>query len=73
MAGLGLAFMSVHAVRRELAAGWLRTVRLRGLRIHRHFHVIHHEARTLGAGARVFLDLLDRAGSEGARPRSPSG
>lgn len=61
MAGLGLAFVSVHAVRREVAAGWLRMARLRGLRIHRHFHVIHHEARTLSAAARVFLDLLERA------------
>jgi DNA-binding transcriptional LysR family regulator len=71
MAGLGLAFVSVHAVRRELRAGWLRMGRLRGLRIHRHFHVIHHEARTLSASARVFLDLLDRAASEvpGPGPR----
>jgi DNA-binding transcriptional LysR family regulator len=65
MAGLGPAFVSIHAVRRELAAGWLRTTRIRGVRIHRHFHVIHHEARNVSASARAFLGFLDRAASEG--------
>lgn len=68
MAGLGVAFMSVHAVRGELAAGRLRTVRVRGLRIQRHFHVIHHEARTLSASARAFMELLEHA-----KPGRPGG
>jgi DNA-binding transcriptional LysR family regulator len=58
MAGLGVAFVSVHAVRREVASGHLAGVRLAGLRIRRHFHVIHHEARTLGPSARAFVQLL---------------
>jgi hypothetical protein len=33
-------------------------VRLRGLRIQRHFHIIHNEARTLSASARTFIELL---------------
>lgn len=58
MAGLGIAFVSIHAIRGELAAGRLRALRLRGLRIRRHFHIIHNEARTLSASARAFIDLL---------------
>jgi DNA-binding transcriptional LysR family regulator len=61
MAGLGMAFVSVHAVRGELASRRLGGVRLTGLRIHRHFHVIHNEARTLSASARAFIDLLEAA------------
>jgi DNA-binding transcriptional LysR family regulator len=73
MAGLGIAFVSVHAVRGEVASGRLWALRLRGLRIRRHFHVIHNEARTLGARARAFLEVLERAAA-GAAPRlAPSG
>jgi DNA-binding transcriptional LysR family regulator len=63
MAGLGVAFVSVHAVRGEVASRHLAAVRLRGLRIQRHFHVIHSEARTLSGGARALVAMLsDRAG-----------
>jgi len=61
MAGLGVAFMSVHAIRGEVESGRLRAIRVQGVRIQRHFHVIHHEARTLNAGARAFLQSLERA------------
>lgn len=59
MAGLGVAFLSTYAVRGEVATGRLRALRLRGLRIQRHFHVIHHEARRLGASARAFMRALE--------------
>jgi len=62
MAGLGIAFVSRQAVRGEVAGGRLRALRLRGLRIERHFHVIHHDARRLGASARAFIAL--RGGDE---------
>jgi DNA-binding transcriptional LysR family regulator len=58
MAGLGVAFVSVHAVRGELASRRLAMLRLRGIRIQRHFHVIHSEARTLSVAARAFVALL---------------
>jgi DNA-binding transcriptional LysR family regulator len=58
MAGLGIAFVSIHAIRGELAVGRLHALRLRGLRIHRHFHIIHNEARTLSASAQAFIELL---------------
>jgi len=61
MAGLGIAFVSIHAIRGEVAVGRLRAVRLKGLRIQRHFHIIHNEARTLSTSARAFIELLKTA------------
>jgi DNA-binding transcriptional LysR family regulator len=59
MAGLGVAFVSGYAVRHEVRARQLAAVRVRGLRIRRHFHVIHAEHRTLGASGRAFLSVLE--------------
>src|SRR5438046_6016669 len=61
IAGLGIAFVSIHAIRGELAVGRLRAIRLQGLRIQRHFHIIHNEARTLSTSARAFIELLKSA------------
>ena len=61
MAGLGVAFVSIYAVRGEIATGRLRALRLRGIRVQRHFHVIHHEARRVTASARAFMKLLEEA------------
>ena len=55
MAGLGVALVSIFAVRGELETGRLCPVRLRGLRIQRHFHVLHHEARRVTASAQAFM------------------
>ena len=73
MAGLGVALVSVHAIRGETESGRLHALRLKGMRIRRHFHVIHNEARVLSASARAFLDLLqagrgDSRGAPGHRP-----
>lgn len=62
MAGLGVAFISVYAVRGELATRRLHALRLRGIRVQRHFHVIHHEARRISASARAFMEVLARSG-----------
>jgi DNA-binding transcriptional LysR family regulator len=59
MAGLGVAFVSVYAISGEVAMGRLAALRLRGLPIRRHFHVIHNEDRALGASARTFLQHLN--------------
>jgi DNA-binding transcriptional LysR family regulator len=70
MAGLGVAFVSLYAVQGEIAAGRLRALRLRGVRIRRHFHVIHHEARRITASARAFMQLFEQTARErrGGRP-----
>ena len=70
MAGLGIAFISVHAVRGEVASRRLSALRLEGVRIRRHFHVIHNEARTLGASARAFVGLLETASEEPRKARA---
>jgi len=62
MAGLGVAFISVYAVRGEVATGRLHALRLRGIRVQRHFHVIHHEARRITASARAFMEVLAQSG-----------
>jgi LysR family transcriptional regulator, low CO2-responsive transcriptional regulator len=71
MAGLGAAFVSTYAIRGELATRRLSALRLTGVPIRRHFHVIHNEARTLTASARAFMTLLDesarRSGARGRR------
>jgi DNA-binding transcriptional LysR family regulator len=60
MAGLGVALVSTYAVRGEMATGRLHALRLRGVRVQRHFHVIHHEARRITASARAFMGLLEQ-------------
>jgi hypothetical protein len=56
-AGLRVAFV---------ATGRLRPPRARGLRIVRHFHVIHHERRPPSMAARAFMELF--AAAAPARP-----
>lgn len=61
IAGLGVAFVSTYAVADEIQARQLTTVTVRGLRIRRHFHVIHGEGRELSPSARAFLPMLERS------------
>src|SRR3989449_3641092 len=70
MAGLGVAFLSIYAVRGEITNGRLRALRLRGIRVQRHFHVIHHQAPRVTASARAFMELLEQTarGSRGVWP-----
>ena len=60
IAGLGVAFVSVYAIQGE-GTGRLRPLRVRGLRIVRTFHLIHHDRRPLSAAARAFTELRGRA------------
>lgn len=56
--GLGLAFVSRHAVRDELAAGRLREVALAGLPVARRFWLATLRRTTLSAAASALADLL---------------
>jgi DNA-binding transcriptional LysR family regulator len=58
MAGMGVAFVSVFAVRGEIAAKRLSAAHLHGIRIRRHFHVIHNDVRALSATATAFMAML---------------
>jgi len=68
MAGLGVAFVSRYAVEDELRTGRLRALSVQGVKIRRHFHVIHDERRPLSASARAFTSFLDGNGGRGAAP-----
>jgi DNA-binding transcriptional LysR family regulator len=70
LAGLGVAFLSIHAIHGEVATGRLHALRLRGLRLVRHFHLLHHEARALSAGARAFRTLLETTRVNGLEKRA---
>ena len=61
LAGLGVAFVSVYAIQGERATGRLRRLRVRGLRIARHFHLIHHKQRRLSTAALAFMELFGAA------------
>jgi DNA-binding transcriptional LysR family regulator len=63
MAELGVAFVSTYTIQGELAARRLHAVRLQRVPIHRHFHVIHNEARALPPSATAFLQALNEAGA----------
>lgn len=71
LAGLGVAFLSIHTIHGEVATGRLHALRLRGLRLVRHFHLLHHEARALSASARAFRTLLETARADGLETRAP--
>ena len=59
IAGLGVALVSIHAVRGEVASRQLVALRVRGLQLRRHFHVIHDEERPLSASAQALARLLE--------------
>jgi DNA-binding transcriptional LysR family regulator len=71
LAGLGVAFVSVFAIQGEPVSGRLRVVRVRGLRIVRHFHLIHHARRRLSTAARALVEIF--AAAVPSRPAGRAG
>ncbi|HWR98921.1 MAG TPA: selenium metabolism-associated LysR family transcriptional regulator [Candidatus Methanoperedens sp.] len=61
-AGLGWSVVSRRAVEAELAAGSLREVPLKGVRMRRSFHLVRHGRRTLPAPYRAFVEHLAAPG-----------
>jgi DNA-binding transcriptional LysR family regulator len=59
LAGLGVAVLSRHAVRREVEAGQLRTVRVSRLPLERDIFVVRDRRRALSTPANLFLHLLE--------------
>lgn len=57
-AGLGVAIISRTAIRDELAAGTLQETRIKGLDMHRSFHIVIPRKRTMPNHYQVFLDYL---------------
>jgi DNA-binding transcriptional LysR family regulator len=56
--GAGVGILPEPTIRREVQAGTLRAVRLRGCRLMRPLGIIHRRRHPLGSAARDFADLL---------------
>jgi LysR family transcriptional regulator, low CO2-responsive transcriptional regulator len=65
--GLGLAFLSLLAVQKDIDAAELCRVEVKGLDLTRHFYLVHDRCRPLSPAASIFLHFLEShpLGSEG--------
>jgi DNA-binding transcriptional LysR family regulator len=57
-AGLGISILSAVALDTELKAGVLKALKLKGLPMYRHFHLIRDRRRTASPIARSLMDFL---------------
>jgi len=57
--GLGVAFLSRLAVKKELAANELRAVAVPGLRVERNFYLVYHRRRPLSPAASAFKHFVE--------------
>jgi DNA-binding transcriptional LysR family regulator len=74
MAGMGVAFLSAHAVGLELAAGYLVVLSVEGLPVYREWNVVHREGKVLSPAAAAFrLFVLEEGGAFLARWLPASG
>ena len=58
ISGLGLAYLPLHAVRLELAAGELAMLDVEGFPLRRRWFALHRRGRRLSNAAQGFLDFL---------------
>ena len=58
ISGLGLAYLPIHAVRLELAAGELEMLDVEGFPLRRRWFALHRRGRRLSNAAQGFLDYL---------------
>lgn len=63
-AGLGVAFVSLHALRLELAAGEVAVLDVAGFPLNRQWYAVHREGKHLSNAARGFLDFLMEDGAD---------
>lgn len=66
--GLGVAFLSLLAVQRELGSKELQTVAVKGLDLTREFYLIFHRRRPLPPAAAAFLHFVEMHPIEAYRP-----
>lgn len=59
-AGLGIAFISEHSVRRECAEGRVHAVRLEGIRLVRPITLVHHAKKRFSSAATGLLEAVRR-------------
>lgn len=64
ISGLGIAFLSLHSLRLELAAGELVVLDVEGFPFRRRWYAVHREGKHLSNAAQTFLDYLLQEGEE---------
>ncbi len=57
--GLGIAFLSRLAVRRDIESGELHEIEVEGLDLRRHFYLVHDRRRPLTPAASIFLHFAE--------------
>ncbi|HTH80187.1 MAG TPA: LysR family transcriptional regulator [Ramlibacter sp.] len=76
MAGMGLGFLSAHTLSRELHAGALAILDVRGLPLMLNWYVVHRRGKQLPAVARAFRQFLLEEGAklidQALSPQGPS-
>jgi DNA-binding transcriptional LysR family regulator len=58
MSGLGLAVLSLHALRLECSSGKLAILDVQGFPIRRRWYAVHLKGKTLSLTAKTFLDFI---------------
>jgi DNA-binding transcriptional LysR family regulator len=58
IAGMGLAFLSVHTISQELATGSLKVLKVQGFPMMRSWFVVHRKNKRLAPVAQAFKDFL---------------
>lgn len=64
ISGLGIASLSRHALRLELAAGELAVLDVQGFPLHRPWYAVHRKGKRLTNAAQAFLAFLQEQGAE---------
>jgi len=62
ISGLGVAFLSLHSLRLELAAGEVTVLDVQGFPLRRRWYAVHRKGKHLSNAARAFLDYLQDEG-----------
>src|SRR3569832_885009 len=63
MAGLGLSFLSAHSISREVQAGTLTVLDVKGLPLKLNWYVVHRRGKRLPPVAEAFRQLLMKEGA----------
>ncbi|GMU84512.1 MAG: LysR family transcriptional regulator [Planctomycetota bacterium] len=58
--GVGISFMSIHALQDDLRRGELKRIRLAGLRLSRPIYLVRHPDKHISPALRAFLDEAQR-------------
>ncbi|MGV6810991.1 MAG: LysR family transcriptional regulator [Brevirhabdus sp.] len=63
LSGLGIAYLSRHALRLELEAGELVILDVQGFPLKRPWHLVYRETKALSLSARAFIEYVHNAGA----------